>query len=384
MGSKTEARDKMSKAGVPVVPGCEGLGDGTDALKEADRIGYPVMIKAAFGGGGKGMRVVESPGKLLSMLESAEREAKSAFGNGMVYLERYLVNPRHIEIQVLADAFGNVIHLGERECSIQRRHQKVVEESPSPVITTDIRDKMGKAACQAAKACGYINAGTVEFMYADDKFYFLEMNTRLQVEHPVTELVYGIDLVKEQFRIAYGDSISLNQGDILPRGHAIECRIYSEGENFLPEIGTLTDYVVPQGPGVRVDGGVALGSEITVHYDPMISKLLTWGEDRNIAIARMKRALKEYRISGVKTTIPFCLMVMKSESFIDGNYHTGFIEKNFMISENHDEAIIEAAAIAASIIHLDKKNNGKKIYLPKIDSVNKNNWKSSGRSENLM
>lgn len=302
------------------------------------------------------MRAVYDEKALRSGVESASREAKSAFGDGTVYLEKFLENPRHIEIQVLADNYGNVIHIGERECSIQRRHQKVVEESPSVVIDEATRMKMGEAAVKAAKACGYRNAGTVEFMYSNGEFYFLEMNTRLQVEHPVTELVYGLDLVREQILIAQGEKLRFKQEDIRRQGHAIECRIYSEDENFLPDTGTLIDYEVPQGPGVRVDGGVAMGDSISVHYDPMISKLLTWGEDRSIAIARMKRALQEYRISGVKTTIPFCLSVMNHETFISGDYSTGFVNEYSVNGLNDPpEAVLRAMAAAAAVFHVSKK-----------------------------
>ena len=356
MGSKTEARAIMSAAGVPIVPGGQGIESIDAAVEEAGKIGYPIMIKAAFGGGGKGMRAVYDEKALRSGVESASREAKSAFGDGTVYLEKFLENPRHIEIQVLADNYGNVIHIGERECSIQRRHQKVVEESPSVVIDEATRMKMGEAAVKAAKACGYRNAGTVEFMYSNGEFYFLEMNTRLQVEHPVTELVYRMDLVREQILIAQGEKLRFKQEDIKRQGHAIECRIYSEDENFLPDTGTLIDYEVPQGPGVRVDGGVAMGDAISVHYDPMISKLLTWGEDRSIAIARMKRALQEYRISGVKTTIPFCLAVMNHESFVSGNYSTGFVnEYNVKGHNDPPEAVLRAMAAAAAVFHVSKK-----------------------------
>ena len=356
MGSKTEARAIMSAAGVPIVPGGEGIESVEAAVTEAEKIGYPIMIKAAFGGGGKGMRAVYDEKALRSGVESASREAKSAFGDGTVYLEKFLENPRHIEIQVLADNYGNVIHIGERECSIQRRHQKVVEESPSVVIDEATRMKMGEAAVKAAKACGYRNAGTVEFMYSNGEFYFLEMNTRLQVEHPVTELVYGLDLVREQILIAQGEKLRFKQEDIRRQGHAIECRIYSEDENFLPDTGTLIDYEVPQGPGVRVDGGVAMGDSISVHYDPMISKLLTWGEDRSIAIARMKRALQEYRISGVKTTIPFCLSVMNHETFISGDYSTGFVNEYSVNGLNDPpEAVLRAMAAAAAVFHVSKK-----------------------------
>ena len=382
MGSKTEARAIMTAAGVPVVPGCEAVAGGEAALKEAEKIGYPVLIKAAFGGGGKGMRVVSEPDSLPGALESASREALSAFGNGTVYLEKFLMNPRHIEIQVLADAHGNVIHLGERECSIQRRHQKVIEEAPSAAIDESTRNAMGEAAVNAAKACGYVNAGTVEFMYSQGEFYFLEMNTRLQVEHPVTEMVTGVDLVREQIIIARGQPLRYKQEDITRNGHAIECRIYSEDENFLPTTGVVTDYIVPQGPGVRVDGGIYQGSEITVYYDPMIAKLVVWGENRSIAIARMKRALHEYRISGVKTGIPFLLMVLDHPVFIEGDYNTGFVEiYGFRPGEAVSEDVIRAAAVAAALFH--NRNGGKLNVEKEKDSHRKSEWLIAGRLEGI-
>ena len=385
MGSKTEARAIMSQAGVPIVPGGTGIENVDDAVKEAEKIGFPVMIKAAFGGGGKGMRVVHDEKSLRSGIESASREAQSAFGNGTVYLEKFLENPRHIEIQVFGDSHGNAIHLGERECSIQRRHQKVIEESPSVTIDQATRERMGEAAVKAALACGYLNAGTVEFMYSNGDFYFLEMNTRLQVEHPVTELVYGIDLVKEQIRVAEGEPLSISQEEVVCRGHAIECRIYSEDENFLPDTGKLSDYIVPQGPGVRVDGGVALGDDISVHYDPMIAKLLTWGEDRNTAIARMKRALREYRIAGVKTTIPFCLAVMDHPAFISGDYSTGFVgQYNVSGGQQPSDELLKTLSAAASIWFTRQKSK------PAVnsgvnggDKVRESAWLSAGRLDNL-
>ena len=385
MGSKTEARAIMSEAGVPVVPGGDGVAEADIALVEAERIGYPVLIKAVFGGGGKGMRVVETAQALPNALESAARESASAFGNGTVYLEKFLKHPRHIEIQVLADHYGNVIHLGERECSIQRRHQKVIEESPSVVIDGATRRAMGQAALQAAKACGYQNAGTVEFMYTEGKYYFLEMNTRLQVEHPVTELITGIDLVREQIFIAQGQPLRFKQEDVEFQGHAIECRIYSEDENFLPDTGTISDYVVPQGPGVRVDGGVQSGNAITVHYDPMISKLLTWGEDRNTAVARMKRALGEYRISGVQTTIPFCLAVMENEDFISGDYHTGFVGVNKVFTRiaTPDE-LLKAMAAAVSLLHTNERRADNQTKLDNQGGQpRQRNWVMTGRGENI-
>lgn len=385
MGSKTEARSMMARAGVPIVPGGEQITDPNEALELARKIGYPVLIKAAYGGGGKGMRVVAEEKSLTGALESAAREAKSAFGDGAVYLEKYLLNPRHIEIQILADNYGNVVHLGERECSIQRRHQKVVEESPSAAITPSIRTAMGEAAVQAAIACGYRNAGTVEFMFSQGKFYFLEMNTRLQVEHPVTELVYGVDLVKEQILIAQGAPLRFKQEDLIPRGHAIECRIYSEDENFLPATGKITEYIVPQGPGVRVDGGIAAGDAITVYYDPMIAKLLVWGEDRDTAIARMRRALMEYRIAGVKTTIPFCLKVMGHEAFRSGDYSTGFVSQYYrQEADIPPENILQAAAAAAALLHTEMQTPTAPIARSNGTApVKVSGWLAAGRRENI-
>jgi acetyl-CoA carboxylase biotin carboxylase subunit len=385
MGSKTEARAIMSKAGVPVVPGCGQIEEVTEALAQARKIGYPVLIKADYGGGGKGMRTIHDEKTLPSAFESAKREALSAFGNGAVYLEKFLENPRHIEIQLLVDHFSNAIHLGERECSIQRRHQKVIEETPSVVIDQATRQAMGAAAVQAAKACGYRNAGTVEFMYSQGKFYFLEMNTRLQVEHPITEMITGLDLVREQIAIASGEPLRFNQNDIIRRGHAIECRIYSENENFLPVTGTISEYIIPQGPGVRVDGGVGANSQISVHYDPLIAKLITWGEDRTIAMARMARALREYRIGGVETTIPFCLKVLKNPDFISGDYDTGFVAKHrFNEEEEHFSQLWPALTTAVSLFHLQKSNFREKS-LPSINNrqAHSSNWTLIKRKEFL-
>jgi acetyl-CoA carboxylase biotin carboxylase subunit len=386
MGAKTEARRMMTSEGVPVVPGCDNITSPENGLVEADKIGYPVMIKASFGGGGKGMRIVQDEGSLVSFLESASREAKSAFGDGSVYLEKYLKNPRHIEIQILSDNYGNVIYLGERECSVQRRHQKVIEESPSPAINEELRRRMGEAAVKAARICGYRNAGTVEFMFSEGKFYFLEMNTRLQVEHPVTEMITGLDLVKEQIFIAIGEPLRFRQSDILRRGHAIESRIYSEDENFLPVTGGITEYMVPQGPGVRVDGGVQSGSTISRHYDPLIAKLIVWGEDRPTAINRMKRALQEYRITGLKTTIPFCLAVMNDPDFIRGEYHTGFVgEKQLQGTAIIPEEVLKAAVLAISSNYVASQTAFIASNQENQDGgfIKRSNWKFKGRLENL-
>ena len=333
MGDKAAARKLMLEAGVPMAPGVVDPVESKDeAAKIAAEIGYPVLIKAAAGGGGKGMRIVRSSDDLASSFDAARREAEAAFGDGRVYVEKYIDHPRHIEIQILADKHGNVIHLGERECSIQRRHQKVVEESPSCIVDGELREKMGSAAVEAARACGYTNAGTVEFLVdADRTFYFMEMNTRLQVEHPVTEIVTGIDLVAQQIRVAEGETLGFNQEDVTLSGHAIECRVYAEDPvaNFLPDPGPLHRHRLPSGPRVRVDSGVEEGSEIPIHYDPMISKLVAWGADRDEAIRTMRRALDEYRIAGVQTTIPFCRYVMDHEDFVSGQFSTHFVQDRY-------------------------------------------------------
>lgn len=333
MGSKTKARELMAAAGVPIVPGTkEKITDMQHAYEIAEEVGYPVLLKASAGGGGKGMRKVTVMEELQSSFEGAQREALKAFGDDSVYIEKYIENPKHIEIQIIGDEYGNYAHLGERDCSIQRRHQKVIEEAPSSVLTEELRHQMGKVAIDAAKACDYVNAGTIEFLLDKNmNFYFLEMNTRLQVEHPVTEMVTTIDLAKEQIRIAAGEKLSFTQEDIQWKGHAIECRIYAEDpfNNFLPDIGIINYLSEPAGRGVRVDSGVENGSEISIHFDPMLAKLIVLGKNRTEAINRMKRALKNYRVKGLKTSIPFELAVMDSPEFIAGTYDTGFIEHNF-------------------------------------------------------
>jgi len=361
MGDKTKARAMMAEANVPMAPGTPNAISGFEEAAAACRkIGYPVLVKAAAGGGGKGMRIVESEEDLKSSLEAATREATAAFDDGRVYIEKYLVGPKHIEIQILADSHGNTVHLFERECSIQRRHQKVVEECPSAVISESIRAEMGAAAVRAAEACGYVGAGTVEFLLDGDAFYFMEMNTRLQVEHPVTEMVTGVDLVAEQIRVAEGEKLSLKQEDLRINGHAIECRVYAEdpAAGFLPDSGRLVRHAAPAGPGVRVDAGVDEGSVITVHYDPMISKVVCWGRTRDEAIRRMLRALSEYRIAGLETTIPFCRFVLEHPAFQDGSFTTHFVSDHFdpsmLQSEGSDRDF--TAAIGAA---LAQKTNGK-------------------------
>lgn len=331
MGSKTESRKNMIKAGVPVVPGSKDI---IKSVKQAESIvkglgDYPILIKAASGGGGKGMRIVRKASELTRTLEASKNEALKAFGDSTIYIEKYIESPKHIEIQVFGDQHGNFIHLGERDCSIQRRHQKVIEESPSPIMTPEKREEMGKIAIQAAKACNYLGAGTVEFLFDKNRnFYFLEMNTRLQVEHPVTELVTGLDLVKLQIQIAEGKPIPFKQDEVSFKGHAIECRIYAEDSlnNFLPSTGKIKYMINPEGPGIRLDSGVNSESEISMYYDPLISKLIVWASTRNECMSRMRRALQEYKIGGVQTSIPFCYKVMEHNSYIRGDFDTHFID----------------------------------------------------------
>lgn len=355
LGDKLEARKMAINAGLQVVPGMDTDAEDVAAAKQfASEIGYPVLVKAAAGGGGKGMRVVQKESDFEEALETAGREALAAFGDGRVFVEKYLVRPRHIEIQILCDQHGNCIHLGERECSIQRRHQKVIEESPSPVVKENLRQRMGEAAVTIAHESGYVGAGTVEFLVdKDSSFYFLEVNTRLQVEHPVTEMVTGIDLVKEQIAIAQGEPLRFSQNDIHVRGHAIECRIYAEDPEagFLPSTGRLKNYRIPAGPGVRVDSGVVIYSDIPIYYDPMIAKLVVWGEDRAEALARTRRALEEYRLSGVKSTISFHRTVLQNERFIRGEFSTHFLEEEYPDNNygSYDDQLMESAAIAAAV-----------------------------------
>jgi pyruvate carboxylase subunit A len=330
MGDKITSKKLMKKAGVPVIPGTDqGVSDPDEAARIADSIGYPVIIKASAGGGGIGMRAVYEEDELIRAMESTQSVAASAFGDPTVYIEKYLERPRHIEFQVMADESGNVIHLADRECSIQRRHQKLIEEAPSPIMTPELRERMGSAAVKAAEYIGYENAGTVEFLYSNGDFYFLEMNTRIQVEHPITEVITGVDLVKEQIRVASGEELRFTQKDINIRGHAIECRINAENPlaDFAPNPGKITGYRSPGGIGVRVDSGVYMNYEIPPFYDSMISKLIVWGMDRQEAINRMKRALSEYIILGVKTTIPFHKAIMRNEAFRRGELHTHFVDE---------------------------------------------------------
>ena len=334
MGDKSTAKTTMQQAGVPTIPGSLGLLETQEeAQLLAREIGYPVIIKATAGGGGRGMRLVREDGEFSRSFQAAQGEAEAAFGNPGVYLEKFIERPRHIEFQILADSHGNVLHLGERDCSIQRRHQKLLEESPSPVLTTELRQKMGKAAVKAARSIGYVGAGTIEFLVdGQGNFYFMEMNTRIQVEHPVTEMVTGLDLIAEQIRIAQGEPLKLTQDDIILKGHAIECRINAEdpAHNFRPHPGKISAYLPPGGPGVRMDSHVYTDYEIPPYYDSLIGKLIAWGPDRETAIKRMRRALRECAITGVPTTIGFHQKVLENSAFLAGEVYTNFIEEQFI------------------------------------------------------
>ena len=388
MGSKTSARRAAVDAGVTIVPGTvQPLTSFAETKATAHQFGYPVMLKAAAGGGGKGMRLVYSDNDLLSAFETSQAEAASAFGDSSLYLEKAVARPRHIEIQVFADSHGNVVHLGERECSIQRRHQKVIEECPSPINDADLRQRMGEAAVRIARTVNYVGAGTVEFLLADAtrEFYFLEMNTRLQVEHPVTELVTGFDLVREQFRVAAGERLSFSQDDVRWTGHAIECRVYAEdpANNFLPSPGKITYLEEPAGPGIRIDSGVRQNSEVSIYYDPMIAKLAVWGRTRQEAIDRLKRALDEYEVTGITTTLPFFRRVVRDDEFITGQLDTGFIER-FNVRQDKAGSIevtsLEAdMAIVAGALEYLKQRRQNPVMTPPIP----NRWKMSGRNAAL-
>jgi acetyl-CoA carboxylase biotin carboxylase subunit len=388
MGDKEVARATVIKAGVPVVPGTEDVGNMSDddLLAVAPKVGFPLLIKATAGGGGKGMREVKSHEEMEPLLQSARREAEAAFGDGNVYLEKLVEGARHIEFQILADVHGNVIHLGERECSLQRRHQKLLEEAPSPFIDQDLRHQMGQVAVKAAKAVEYVNAGTIEFLVDKEKnFYFLEMNTRLQVEHPVTEMVTGIDIVAEQIRISRGRQLSYRQEEIKFNGHALECRINAEDpyNDFLPSTGRISHSLMPTGPGIRVDTGVYPGFEISSFYDPMIAKLIVWGETRGQAILRMRRALEEYRIVGVRTNIPFHQTMMDSHRFMAGQYDTRFVEERFSMEAMQEGKMSydEIAALFATLVAHDETQRAAQIVRPaKRDT---SNWKWVGRWERM-
>jgi len=389
MGSKISARRAALEAGVPIVPGTvEPLSSYNEAKDTANRFGYPVMLKAAAGGGGKGMRLVTTQDELLSAFETAQAEATAAFGDSSLYLEKAVERPRHIEIQIFADNHGNVVHLGERECSIQRRHQKVIEECPSPINDSDLRSRMGESAVKIAKIVNYSGAGTVEFLVADTTrdYYFLEMNTRLQVEHPVTELVTGFDLVREQLQVADGQPLSFTQEEIDWRGHAIECRIYAEdpANNFFPSPGTINHLREPGGPGIRIDSGVRRGSEVSIYYDPMIAKLAVWGRNRNEAIDRLKRAIDEYEVSGITTTLSFFRKVVRDSEFIEGRLDTGFIGRfNERQSANPpSEPGVEDLDLAAIVAALRYSELQRSSSIGTGTAV-ANRWKMSGRSNAL-
>ncbi|TLU98719.1 acetyl-CoA carboxylase biotin carboxylase subunit [Dyadobacter luticola] len=380
MGSKLAAKQAAAAYNIPMVPGtASAIQDRDEAKKIASAIGYPILIKASAGGGGKGMRVVEEESTFDEQMDRAVSEAQSSFGDGSVFIEKYITSPKHIEIQVLGDQHGNIIHLFERECSIQRRHQKVVEEAPSISITAGIRKEMGRCAVDVARSCGYYGAGTVEFILDENQnFYFLEMNTRLQVEHPVTEQITGVDLVKQMIRIAEGEPITIRQEDLSIKGHSIEIRVYAEdaANGFLPDVGKLHTYVKPDGNGVRVDDGFEQGMDIPIYYDPMISKLITYGETRDEAIAKMIRAIDEYQISGVQTTLPFCRFVMTHPAFVSGNFDTNFVTKHFhpdMIKPIPDQ---DADALAALISGFVLKNPaGAEVIQNEAKATSVSQWK---------
>jgi len=367
MGSKLAAKDAVKDYDIPMVPGIdEAIEDVDEAIKIASEIGFPILIKASAGGGGKGMRVVENAASLPEQMERAISEAVSAFGDGSVFIEKYISSPRHIEIQVLADSHGNVVHLFERECSIQRRHQKVVEEAPSAVLTPELRAAMGQAAVKVAKACDYEGAGTVEFLLDEQmNFYFLEMNTRLQVEHPVTEMISGVDLVEQQIRVARGEKLSFAQEDLTIKGHSMELRIYAEDSlnGFLPSIGTLTKYIRPAGNGVRLDDGYDQGMEIPIYYDPMIAKLITYGDTRQDAIELMKKAIHDYEIEGIETTLPFGEFVFSHPAFVEGTFDTHFVKKFFTPETYHASKSDQrkVAALVAVSNYLQQKSKATQI-----------------------
>jgi len=375
MGSKIGAKQAVEKFGVPLVPGInEAIRDAASAREVAKKIGFPVLVKASAGGGGKGMRIVEREEDFESELQRAQSEALSAFGDDAVFIEKYVSAPRHIEFQVMADRHGNIYHLFERECSIQRRHQKLVEEAPSPVMTAELRQRMGDAAVNVARACNYTGAGTVEFLVSGSgDFYFLEMNTRLQVEHPVTEMITGVDLVKEQIRVAAGLPLSFSQESLQINGHAIELRVCAEdpANGFLPDIGRITEYSIPKGPGIRVDDAMESGLEIPVFYDNMIAKLIVWAGSRDEAMERMQRAISEYRLKGIATTLPFGRFVMAHRAFREGNFDTSFIERYFTPEQlhlplNEDE---DAAAALAAVLAWSAETQSAAV-LPALQTAN--------------
>ena len=382
MGSKTESRQRMAAAGVPVVPGLtEPVKSFEEIAAFAREAGFPIMVKASAGGGGKGLRFVEREADLRSAFDRVTSEAQSFFGDGSVYAEKFIASPRHIEVQVLGDQHGNRVHVGERECTLQRRHQKVVEECPSPVVDAELRARLGEMAVRAAAAVDYFSAGTIECLMGPDKeFYFLEMNTRLQVEHPVTEMVWGLDLVKEQLRVARGEKLQVRQEDLRPSGHAIECRIYAEDptRRFVPSPGLIRYLNLPEGPGVRNDNGVYAGYTVPVHYDPMLSKLICHAATRSDAIARMKRALGEYRVEGIDTTIPFFTYIMNHPDFQAARFDTGFIDRILPeMTFERGGGDVDAAMAAAAILAFEESEQ---VRLPETtDSA----WKRAGRTEGV-
>ncbi len=382
MGSKLDAKAAVKKYNIPMVPGTdEAITSIPEAKVLAEKIGYPILIKASAGGGGKGMRVVEKPLDFENEMDRAVSEAVSAFGDGSVFIERYVTSPRHIEIQIIADNHGNIVYLNERECSIQRRHQKVVEEAPSAILTPELREEMGKCAVDVARSCNYTGAGTVEFLMDENMdFFFLEMNTRLQVEHPVTEMITGIDLVKEQINIARGEKLSITQDQVKINGHSLEVRVYAENpaNNFLPDIGTLHTYRRPQGKGVRVDDGFEEGMEIPIYYDPMISKLIVHAENREQAIEKMTRAIDDYQITGITTTLPFCRYAINHKAFKSGNFDTNFVKHYFTpecLEIPPNDATSELAVAFATVLMNEKKNKGNHTSFSKVDS----GWKRNRR-----
>jgi acetyl-CoA carboxylase biotin carboxylase subunit len=387
MGSKTRARQAMEKAGVPFVP---GTSRGVESLEEAEqvaaRIGYPVMLKAAAGGGGKGMRLVQVANDLKGALESARSEAQRSFGDSEVYIEKAIINPRHIEMQVLADEHGHTVYLGERECSLQRRHQKVLEEAPSPIVDAEMRRRMGEVAVRVARAAGYTNAGTVEFLVDQHKnFYFLEMNTRLQVEHPVTELITGLDLVHLQIRIAAGERLPFTQEEVQIRGHAIECRIYAEDpdNNYFPSPGKIALLLEPSGPGIRLDSGMYEGWNVPIDYDPLLAKLIGYGADREQAISRLARALNEYFVGGIKTNISLFRRILRDKDFIAAKLDTGFLDR--MLKQSEDKAVdsnaVNVAAVAAGVFAALSTTPSPATSTVTNEAIS--NWKTASRREAL-
>ncbi len=378
MGSKLAAKEAAKKFNVPMVPGIEEAITDVEMAKEIGRrVGYPILIKASAGGGGKGMRIVEREDELKEQMERAISEAVSAFGDGSVFIEKYVTGPRHVEVQIMGDTHGNIVYLFERECSIQRRHQKVVEEAPSAILTPELRRAMGEAAIRVAKACDYVGAGTVEFLVDEQRrFYFLEMNTRLQVEHPVTEMITGLDLVELQIRVARGEKLPFVQEDLKINGHALELRVYAEDplNNFLPSVGTLTKYRLPEGPGIRVDGGFEEGMEVPIYYDPMLAKLVVHGATRDEAIQKMKEAIAAYEVEGVATILPFGRFVLDHPAFVSADFDTHFVQHYFspdkLIESHRDEA--EVAALLALRLHLEHKR-----LLTAVEPV-ESNWKNRG------